>query len=60
MRLINKGGYSYEVTSHQIQRWLNTSIEDRFEWIYQTNQFLFEVMPKKNKIIWKKFRKGTL
>ncbi len=54
---VNKGFY-YEVTDEQIRMHQSRSVDEIFEWLESTNQFLNEFMTPEEKERMHKIRKG--
>lgn len=55
-----KCGFSYYFPPEKIAFWQTVPVEQKLQWLSEASQFLYMVMPKKNKKIVEKFRKGLL
>ncbi|MFQ5800161.1 MAG: hypothetical protein ACE5HH_00375 [Candidatus Hydrothermarchaeales archaeon] len=53
-------GYSYTLSEESLKRWMSMPAELKLEWLEEINRFLWKYVPKKNKEIIAKFRKGEI
>ena len=58
--MAERGGFRYAVEEEQILRYLQVPIEQRLEWLEETNRFLLAATPPANREIWQKFRRGEI
>ena len=54
------GRTHYYCSDEKLKEYMNISAEDILNWLEEINEFLYKAMPRKNREIWQKFRKGEL
>ncbi|TAK67111.1 MAG: hypothetical protein EPO24_00880 [Bacteroidetes bacterium] len=57
---IKKNGYSYYVSDEQVREFQKLSVEERFRWLEEAQEFLFKTLPPEQWEIMQKFRRGEI